>query len=124
MGPDPGEPQVVVLRCRGTGDDRPGGKERGDRIGEEDLGHDTVVLELGDPALLVPVPVLRPTREVLERVRVLRPPCIELVQVLGLQVGAVLLVVPSGMAVGRDEHQVFVVVLFAHGRNASAVVQM
>lgn len=120
--PDTGEPQVVVIRCRGTCDHRTCRKEGWDRIREENLCDDTIGLELGDPALLVPVAILGPTRQVLERIRVLAAPCIELVQVLGFQIGAVLLVVATGMAVGRDQHKMFVEI--AHGRNASAVAQM
>ena len=106
VGPDARQSQLVVFGNRRTGHDRAGREERRDGVGKDHLGDDAVCFELGDSAVVVPVAVPGASAEVFERVRVLRPPGVELCVVARLEIGPVLLVIASGVAVRRNEYEV------------------
>ncbi len=101
--PDAGQAQLEVFRLRRPGQQRHAREERRHRVRENDLTDDTVALELGDAPLAVPVAVAVAALEVAERVLVLRPPRVEVVEVLRVEVGAVRVVAGAGVAVRRDE---------------------
>ena len=109
VGAEAGDAVLVVVAVRGlAGREQPGGEERRDRVREEHLGDDAVVLQL--PGTTVGVPVARRglAAEVVERVHVRARPLVELVEPPLLEVVAVLVHLGAGVPVGRD-HDVAVV---------------
>ena len=97
-----GEP-VLVLVGRGRAREQDeAGEERRDRVGEHDLADDAVGLLVGEAALVVPVANAPAVTflEVAEWVLVLVAPRVEVVEVRGIEVGAIRLVVGTGMGVG------------------------
>ena len=104
VGLEAGPATVVVLLGRRTGEEDEAGIEGRHGVGEEDLADDTVLQLVGVAALVVPVADAEVgVAEVLPRVLVLTPPGVELVAPLGIEVLAVLLVAPTGVAVRGDD---------------------
>ena len=101
--PDAGEAQLEVVGGRRAREQRHAREERRDRVREDHLADDAVGLELGDAPLVVPVAVALGALQIAERVLVLRPPRVEVVEVPVLEVAAVGVVARARVAVGRDQ---------------------
>ena len=103
VGADADEADRQVLVARGGGDHDTGREERRDGVREHDLAGHALGVEVAVAAVVVPVPAAPVVLEVTERVRVLAPPRVEVVDVLLREVLAVLGVAAPGVAVGRDD---------------------
>ena len=102
VGLEPRPPQLEVFRRREARGEVAAREERRHRVGEQHLRDHTVVLELLTAALRVPVAVRELPAQVGERVHVRLRPRVELVEVLLLEVLAVLGHLGTGVPVGRD----------------------
>ena len=111
-GADSGEPGGVLLGRRCRCDDRAGREERRNGVGEDDLADDAVGILLAVAHVVVPVAPAPLVAQVLERVLVLLPPRVEVVEILLLEELAVLRVAPARVRVGRDDR----VALIGRGR--------
>ena len=89
VGADADQAELVVLRQGGPGNERAGREERRDRVGEHDLAHDPIGVELGPSALVIPVAGLAIVLQVAEGVLVGAAPLRESVLVLRLEVLAI-----------------------------------
>ena len=119
VGAEVGQPAVVSLQARPAagqlGGVRGGGLQRErrlrvegrDGVGVDHLGHDPVVLELAPATGRVPVAAPVGALQVVIGDLVGGGPGVELVAIARLEVGAVLLELPAGVAIGRD-HRVAV----------------
>ncbi|MEZ5348969.1 MAG: hypothetical protein R2714_07195 [Microthrixaceae bacterium] len=94
---------AVLLVCRGLGEEHEAGEERRDGVGEHHLTHYAVLLLLGVAHLVVPVAQPALVAHVLVGVLVLTAPGVEVVQELRIEVFAVGLVTPPGVAVRGDD---------------------
>ncbi len=106
VGPDAGQPVVVLVGLGRLGEEDEAGEERRDGVGEDDLAHDAVGLLLAVAHLVVPVAVAAGVAQVAEGVLVLAAPGVEVVEVPGVEVLAVLLVAAPRVTVGRDDRVV------------------
>ena len=101
--PDAGEAQLEVFGGRRPRQQRHAREERRHRVREDDFTDDSVGLELGHAPLAVPVAVASAVLQVTERVLVLLPPRVEVVEILRVEVRAVGLVAGAGVTVGGNE---------------------
>ena len=101
----PGEAVLVVLGLRRRREQHEAREERRHGVREDHLADDAVGVLLAVAHLVVPVaqPTVVARREVLVGVAVLVAPRVEVVEVLLLEVLAVLRVAPTGVGVGRDD---------------------
>jgi hypothetical protein len=106
VGADAGAPVLVLGGGRRPGEEDEAREKRRHGVREHDLAHDPVGLELPVPQLVVPVAGPAVPAQVGERVPVLAPPRVEIVEIPGLQVLAIRLVTGPGVAVGRDDRVV------------------
>jgi hypothetical protein len=109
VGLDPGVAQLVLVGGGGLCEQHEVREERGNRVREDDLGHDAVAVLVAVASLGVPVAdAVVGVLQVLERVLVLGPPLVEGRLVPVVEVLAVLGVAPAGMGVTGDHHVVVV----------------
>ena len=106
VGLDAGVPMLVVLGLGRRGEEHEPGKERGHRVREDDLADHAVLLLLAVAHLVVPVAEAPGVAEVLERVLVLGPPGVEVLEILGIEILPVGGVAAPGVAVGGDDRVV------------------
>src|SRR4051794_12452852 len=83
VGADAGESPGILFRRGRAGDERPGGEERWHGVREDDLADDAVLLQLTDPAFVVPVSGPAVTLKVAERVLVAAAPRVEVLPEVG-----------------------------------------
>jgi hypothetical protein len=106
--PGPTQVQVAGRGPRWLLDQRRPGEERRHGVGEDHLGHDAVGLELGQPAVAVPVAVGIGVAQVVVGVGEVRAPGVELAEQPAFEVRPVVGDVATAMAVGGD-HRVALV---------------
>lgn len=103
VGPDARQPKLVVGCVRWAREQVQGGKERGDGVGEQHLGHRSVRVGLTQPTIVVPVAGAFLPLQVAEGVLEPASPLVEFVVPLRLQITPVGVVVGSRVAVRRDQ---------------------
>jgi hypothetical protein len=100
---DAGQAELEVLGAGCRCDDHARGEERRHGVREHDLGRHALGVEIGVATVVVPVAAATVVLQVAEGVLVLAPPRVEGGLVLGGEVLAVLGVVATCVAVGRDD---------------------
>ena len=103
VGADTGEPVLVLLGRRRPREQDEAREEWRHRVREDDLADDAVVLEIAVATLVVPVADSPAVLEITERVAVLAPPRVEVLDVPCLEILPVHVVAAAGMAIRRDD---------------------
>ena len=111
--PEAGPAQLVALRGRWPRQQIARGKEGRNGVGEQDLRHDAIVLELALTCRRVPIAICRLAPKILVRIHIGLCPDIELVEISTLEVVPIVQHLRAGVAVGRN-HDVAVVGEWLH----------
>jgi len=79
------------------------GKKVGTGVGEHDFGDQSLAFEIAVAAVIVPVTDAPTVLQITERVLVAAPPRIEVVEILRIEILAILLMAATSVTIGGDD---------------------
>ena len=103
VGPDAGQAMLVVLRFGRRSEQHEAREERRHRVGEHHLADHAVGFLLRIAHLVVPVAEPAAVSEVAKRVLVPASPCVEVLEIVRIEILAVHRVAATGVTVGGDD---------------------